>query len=728
MLVAAAMAAVIAGLFVRTGFGRLFDFVLAIVAAAIVVPLVALVIALLLTILRNLPRREISIIIGASCAAAVIWGPPQLDAGMGAFIGLTAGLLGATVATFASGEYRQAVLSKKIVTVVLGVVSLTLAGGLIYLLVVEGSLKQLVNWKPPAATMPPKLQAPDPSTPGRYRVKTLAYGAGANIRRPEYAPSAVAIKTRTVDASNFFDDFDGWKRWVRRKYWGFDLDKLPLNARVWYPDAAGPFPLVLIVHGNHEMAEFSEPGYAYLGELLASRGYVLASIDENFLNTGLFHEPPKQQPVRGWLLLEHLKLWREWNSAAGNPFRGKVDLNRIALIGHSRGGEAVATAALFNRLKYDPDDASIRFDYNFAIRSIIAIAPVDGQYKPAGEYRHLTNISYLTLQGAHDSDVASFHGSRQWDHISYTEPGSWFKAEIYAYRANHGQFNTVWGRRDWPIPMGWLINTKPLLPPEQQRRIATTYISAFLDATLANRREYLPLFEDWRTGRAWLPDTLYFNRYRDASYVDLASYNEDADLTSTTAPDGCIDAQHLSIWREERIHWRDGDRGYNGVFIGWNRKPKGPLPVYTVTLPPNAGADWKLNAASTLELSIAPLDEDAPEEGKKDADDKASGKRESPDFTIELVSTNGVTVSAPASRFAAIPPPLTEKLLKLDLMNDIGYKQNWEAIFQTVRVPMSSFPNFDPATLATIRLKFDRTPTSVICISGIGFGRGGMLH
>jgi hypothetical protein len=722
------MAAVIAGLVVRTGFGRLFDLTLAFVAAVVVIPLVALVIALLLTILRNLPRREFSIIVGASCAVAAIWGPPQLDAGMGAFIGLTAGLLGATVATFASGEYRQAALSKKIVTVVLGIVSLTLAAGLIYLLVVEGSLKQLVNWKPPAATMPPKLQAPDPSIPGSYRVKTLTYGAGANIRRPEYAPSAVAIKTRTVDASNFFDDFDGWKRWVRRKYWGFDFDKLPLNARVWYPDATGPFPLVLIVHGNHEMAEFSEPGYAYLGELLASRGYIVASVDENFLNSGLFHDPPKQQPVRGWLLLEHLKLWREWNSAAGNPFRGKVDLNRIALIGHSRGGEAVATAALFNRLKYDPDDSGIRFNYNFSIQSIIAIAPVDGQYKPAGEYRHLTNISYLTLQGAHDSDVASFHGSRQWDHISYTQPGPWIKAEIYAYRANHGQFNTVWGRRDWSTPMGWLINTKPLLPPEQQRRIATTYISAFLDATLANRREYLPLFEDWRTGRAWLPDTLYVNRYRDASYVDLASYNEDADLTTTTAPDGRIDSQHLSLWHEERIHWRDGDRGYNGVSIGWNRKPKGPLPVYTVTLPPNAAADWKLNAASTLELSIAPLDEDAPEEGKKDADDKASGKRESPDFTIELVSTNGVTVSAPASRFAAIPPLLTEKLLKLDLMNDIGYKQNWETIFQTVRVPMSAFPNFDPGRLATIRLKFDRTPTSVICISGIGFGRGGMLH
>ena len=34
-------------------------------------------------------------------------------------------------------------------------------------------------------------------------------------------------------------------------------------------------------------------------------------------------------------------------------------------MGHSRGGEAVATAALFNTLSYYPEDANIRFDYHY---------------------------------------------------------------------------------------------------------------------------------------------------------------------------------------------------------------------------------------------------------------------------------------------------------------------------------------------------------------------------
>src|SRR6266852_603988 len=55
-LAAAAACVVIAGLYLRTGFGYAFDFAFAIVVAAILIPLVAVVVALLLTIARKLPR------------------------------------------------------------------------------------------------------------------------------------------------------------------------------------------------------------------------------------------------------------------------------------------------------------------------------------------------------------------------------------------------------------------------------------------------------------------------------------------------------------------------------------------------------------------------------------------------------------------------------------------------------------------------------------------------
>ena len=110
----------------------------------------------------------------------------------------------------------------------------------------------------------------------------------------------MAFNTATVDASKLIDLGD--QADSRNGYWGFTPEEFPLNGRVWYPDGYGPFPLVLVVHGNHNMKDFSDPGYDYLGELLASRGYILASIDMNFVNGGIRQE----NDARGWLLLKHL--------------------------------------------------------------------------------------------------------------------------------------------------------------------------------------------------------------------------------------------------------------------------------------------------------------------------------------------------------------------------------------------------------------------------------------
>jgi dienelactone hydrolase len=561
----------------------------------------------------------------------------------------------------------------------------------------------------------------------------LTYGAGMDIRRPEYSKS-VAIKTTTVDASPFFKDFTGWKANLRERYWGFGMDKLPLNARVWYPDGSGPFPLALIVHGNHNMADFSDPGYQYLGELLASRGFILASIDENFLNSGLFHDPPKQQAVRGWMLLEHLKQWRTWNNTPANPFYKKVDVANVALLGHSRGGEAVATAALFNQLDYYPDDATIRFNYRFPIKSLVAIAPADGQYKPAGQWRIIQNVNYFTIQGANDGDVSSFDGSRQFDHIRYTEPGPWFKSELYIYRANHGQFNSVWGRSDAGEPLGWFLNLKPLLDPNDQRKISKTYISAFLEATLHNRREYLPMFRDYRRIRSWLPDTLYMNRYLDASYRVISDFSEDADVTTTTVPGGSIEAQNLSIWREDRIPYRQGDRGYNGVFLGWNRaeQKKGqpaPIPVYSISLPEMLAKDWNLSPNSALTMSLAVTEDKADppwkKPGDKSTDDKKEDKKKKPDptdFTVELVTSGGAVSRLPLSRFGVLPPPFKVRFTKLAKLDEIAYEKESEPIFQTIDLPLAAFA-VDPAKIKTIRLRFDRTPMRVVILSQLGFSQ-----
>jgi dienelactone hydrolase len=695
----------------KSGFGRWFDLTFGLLVATLGIALVTLATALLLSFLRILPKWLSGVVIGAALFVSFVLPPSGF-----VFVPLAI-FFGATLATVLNARFREAHRSKKILTVVLGVASLAACVTLVVILAGDGVKEDGIKVQHVASAEPPPLRVANPSESGPYAVKSLFYGSGTDLRRAEYH-SKVALKTPTVDATPFFKDFKGWKEKVRRLYWGFGVEKMPLNARVWYPDGAGPFPLALIVHGNHDMAEFSDPGYEYLGELLASRGFILASVDENFLNSGIT-DLPKEQAVRGWMLLEHLKLWRKWNASQGNPFFGKVDLGNIALMGHSRGGEAAATAALYNKLAFDPDDATIPLNYGFAIKSIVAIAPPDGQYKPAGEPRRLENVSYLTLQGANDADVSSFSGSSQFDRVKFTdEHGPWFRAEIYAYRANHGQFNTVWGRSDAGEPLGRYLNLKPLMKPEDQRRISKTYISAFLEATLHGKREYLPLFRDYRVGRDWLPKTLYMNRYFDASYQPLVDFSEDADVTTTTAKGGRISADNLSVWREEPIPTRSDDRGYNGVFLGWNREHNKKLPSYSITLP----ADMK--RGSLLALSLAVTDEDAPEPGKpkSDADEsKEKPKDEATDFTVEMETDRGVKTALPLSRFGTLMPLFRVRFTKFQMLDDYAYKKPAEPIFQTFEMPLKAFGLDDASQLKVVRLRFDKTVSRVLILSHIGF-------
>ena len=406
-------------------------------------------------------------------------------------------LLGAAVWTLARGAWSRLTRLHRIEVIVGGVIGIGLLAGALIWYAWPGPDVAPLPVNTAAGTLPP-LALEDPSQPGPYSVRTLTYGSGTDRRRPEYGAEA-ELTTGTVDGSAFIDRWAGIPGKLRTAYWGFDLTALPLNGRVWYPEGAGPFPLALIVHGNHSMLDYSDPGYAYLGELLASRGIILVSVDENFLNgawidwilMGMDRGLSEENDGRGWLLLEHLAQWHRWNESTGNPFYGKVDTDRIAVMGHSRGGEAVAIAAAFNRMGAYPGDPFHEFDYDFGIRSVVAIAPVDGQYKPAERGTPLHDINYLTLQGAYDGDMRAFDGTRQYNRVTFSPGYDGFKAAIYLDRANHGQFNSAWGRADSAgFPNPGLLNLGPIMPEADQQQVAKVAIAAFLEATLKDQAGY----------------------------------------------------------------------------------------------------------------------------------------------------------------------------------------------------------------------------------------------
>src|SRR5689334_6640021 len=77
------------------------------------------------------------------------------------------------------------------------------------------------------------ITAPNPGEPGTFKVKRMYYGAGTDKQRAEYRDS-VTIKTKPVDVSPFASVGTAQAN-DRKKFWGFDMKKVPLNGRVWYP-------------------------------------------------------------------------------------------------------------------------------------------------------------------------------------------------------------------------------------------------------------------------------------------------------------------------------------------------------------------------------------------------------------------------------------------------------------------------------------------------------------
>ena len=595
----------------------------------------------------------------------------------------------------------------------------------------------------------PLIDAPNPARRGQWAVRRLYYGSGTDKRRPEFRDS-VSIKTESVDASKLISL--GQRAKERNSYWGFKPKDFPINGRVWYPDGDGPFPLVLIVHGNHNMRDFSDPGYGYLGELLASRGFILTSVDQNFVNGGVRGE----NDARGWLLLKHLEAWREFAADEDNPFFGKVDMDRVALIGHSRGGEAVGHAAAFNTLKYYPDDASLEFDFNFGIRSIIAIAPVDGQYLPTGRYVPLENVNYLVFHGSHDGDVTSFHGLRMYHRVRFTDGQPHFKAAVYVYRANHGQWNTVWGNKDNGPRSGRILDLRRLLDPEDQREITKLYISAFLETTLKGRDDYLPMFRDHRVVGGWLPKTMYVTRFQASSFRPVATFEEDIDVTSGTAEGVKLHGDSLGTWREAKLMLRSRNRSSTSasqenqaVWLGWNNRVSGAdtdslgQPAsYTVTLPPTLPAEWELNQNSTLDFLLAPTDakprprkaardssaaggdseQDEESEAEKDEEDEEEQRI---DLTIEVQDSGGEVARLPLSRYGPVRKPLQIKILRRKSQEERRFANSFDLVLQSYSILLQDFLEKNPrlviGQLRAIRFLFDITPAGTVVVDDIGF-------
>jgi len=696
--------AIYIGSTLRTGLGVVLDVLIALGVDAVAVAVLTLLFALALQLARLVKRRPdryVALLLASGVAFLLLLLAFEVPLTVALPIG------GALVAAqimlgLGLGLWRRDEgWTSRNAPLVLG--GLVLDVAIVVLLVSPGSKPELRGLPLPEVG---SLAADSPATPGPYEVRALTYGSGTDRHRPEFG-EAVSLRTEAVDMRPFVS-LGGLGADVRRRYWGFGLDQFPLNGRVWQPEGEGPFPLVLIVHGNDFMTEPADTGYAYLGELLASRGFIAVSVDQTFFGSYTIGRMRQENDGRAVVLLEHLRQWQDWNQDESSPFYGRVDLERIGLVGHSRGGEAAAIAALFAELDAYPDDPSIPLDYDFEITSIVAIAPSYGQYQPAGENLELEGVNYLLLQGAHDADTGANLGSRMYNRVHVAGDDPAIKAAVTVYRANHSQFNTAWGGRDGNIPVNWLLNQRPLLGPEEQRRIAEVLVSAFLEATLHDDPTYAAILRDVSQAGDWLPDTYYATRYQDNTFQGLASYEEDEDQTTGSVAGVELVGQGVDLDEVDVKFRYGGSQHTRAVSLPW----EGADGEYTVRLPDGFASASGLTGADWLAFDIA----------DRYPFDRARGLT---DISLELVDAAGDSARTTLSQHATLLPPLPVRFTKWPPWETDRFGEPTEAVFQTVTVPLSAFEGVDPANITQVRFLFDGSSPGVVLLDEIGFLAGG---
>ena len=143
------------------------------------------------------------------------------------------------------------------------------------------------------------------------------------------------------------------------------MRQLEMVGHIVAPVAApGARPVVLLLHGRHDWCYVPEGqnggaydwpcqspsipvpshlGYTYVQELLASQGYLTVSVSANGINgqDGMLEEGGAD--ARAALVRRHLDALPDLDALA--DLGVTADLDRVVLIGHSRGGEGVNRAA-----------------------------------------------------------------------------------------------------------------------------------------------------------------------------------------------------------------------------------------------------------------------------------------------------------------------------------------------------------------------------------------------
>jgi dienelactone hydrolase len=503
--------------------------------------------------------------------------------------------------------------------------------------------------------------------------------------------------------------------------------KVELRADVHHPRGlpGGPFPLVLLLHGNHGSCyradrthtRFEWPcrrgwrplpnhrGYDYIARRLASFGYVVASVSANGVNvhTSLFPNAGARQ--RGELLERHLDLWRRWAIAGGDPFGtrfvGKVDLDRIGTMGHSRGGEGAVWQPIVDRERAEP----------YGIDAVLAIAPTDITR------RTLNRVPLAVVLPYCDGDVSDLQGVHFFDDARYRVPGDPTpKHTVTVFGANHNFFNTVWSPGGaYPDGFDDASEIRPCrgrLTQAEQRRVGAVYVVRFFRRYLGNELSLDPIWTGARTAANIAPERALLSYLAPPQRrLDLDRFSRRRDLyrnnlggevrpAATFLYRWCPDTFEARCVRRPFSDMNVHEPGLARAVVGW--RDRGARVRFE--LPAGLGDVGGFDALQ-FRAAVNPGYEEA-----------RSIRRQ--DLTVQILDGAGNRASVAAAEVGAAP------LVLPPLRFVPGCCYAGKAILNQVRFPLQRFEGVDLSDVRAVVLRFSRTDRGVIDVADLAFTRG----
>ena len=260
------------------------------------------------------------------------------------------------------------------------------------------------------------------------------------------------------------------------------------------------------------------------------------------------------------------------------------------------------------------------------------------------------------------------------------------------------------------------------------------------------------MFRDHRVIGEWLPPTMYVTRYETGAFRPLATFEEDIDVTSGSEPGVTLRGDSLAVWKEDMLQLRSSNRSNTSasqenqaVWLGWNNRiagteRTGPPASFTLSLPDGLAGDWALDGGTTLDLMLAPTDDEprpredpeASEGGNEN--EEGEGRRperrgedvEPPpvDLSVEVEDASGRTARVALSDYGPIRRPLETWIsMRRDLERD-RFATHWELVLQSYSIPLGDFVSENRALeldrLRAVRLVFDRTEAGEVVVDQIG--------